>query len=279
MTHFGPIRWFDIDPCYVFHALNAFDQTTDRWQNHCTASNSVSRVVARRRDLWSSPMMWSWTINLTRGTRQRSRSTSALWSSRTSMIGWLVCRRGTELAWVRVNSCATTLSAALPRRSWARPRTGGPGRLSPLGAFGGGRTIRLVSVLCSRPGTGQQRPDNNRCSRTYNARVARVQLPRRRCPTGPRPLDGDAENAQTDARGTGRISDWARFRWDGVHHHRAWGAILTWTQFTGYYLRDFRRPSAFDVRGFPRGQNAASDLFTNDDFPTPLTSRLPPWPD
>jgi len=25
----GPIRWFDIDPCCVFHVLNAFDKTTD----------------------------------------------------------------------------------------------------------------------------------------------------------------------------------------------------------------------------------------------------------
>jgi carotenoid cleavage dioxygenase len=26
---YSPIRWFDIDSCYVFHVLNAFDRTTD----------------------------------------------------------------------------------------------------------------------------------------------------------------------------------------------------------------------------------------------------------
>ncbi len=42
---FGEIRWFDIDPCYVFHVANAHDAG----EHHCPASGSVSRTVAQRR--------------------------------------------------------------------------------------------------------------------------------------------------------------------------------------------------------------------------------------
>ena len=65
---YGPIRWFDIAPCYVFHVLNAFDKTTDD-------GNVIVLQAARYTELWhddgapgAGAMMWSWTINLTRGT-------------------------------------------------------------------------------------------------------------------------------------------------------------------------------------------------------------------
>ena len=65
---YGPIRWFDIDPCYVFHVLNAFDKTTD---DH----KLIVLQAARYPELWRDDgapgfdaVMWSWTINLTRST-------------------------------------------------------------------------------------------------------------------------------------------------------------------------------------------------------------------
>ncbi len=65
---YGPIRWFDIDPCYVFHVLNAFDKTTD-------GGKLIVLEAARYPELWrddgapgSDAVMWSWTINLTRNT-------------------------------------------------------------------------------------------------------------------------------------------------------------------------------------------------------------------
>lgn len=65
---YGPIRWFDIDPCYVFHVLNAFDKTTDD-------GKLIVLEAARYPELWrddgapgSDAVMWSWTINLTRNT-------------------------------------------------------------------------------------------------------------------------------------------------------------------------------------------------------------------
>jgi hypothetical protein len=62
---YGPIRWFDIHPCYVFHVLNAFDKATDD-------GKLIVLEAARYPELWRAPgfdaVMWSWTINLTRGT-------------------------------------------------------------------------------------------------------------------------------------------------------------------------------------------------------------------
>lgn len=61
---FGPVRWFDVQPCYVFHIANAYDD----------ADNIVLHVV-RYPELWRSSRgftcdaaLWRWTIDLTAGT-------------------------------------------------------------------------------------------------------------------------------------------------------------------------------------------------------------------
>lgn len=61
---FGQVRWFDIDPCYVFHVANAYDD-----------GNSVVLQAVRYPDLWrqtsgfeTDGVLWSWTIDLTAGT-------------------------------------------------------------------------------------------------------------------------------------------------------------------------------------------------------------------
>jgi len=61
---FGPIRWFDIDPCYVFHVANAHD-----------SGNSIVLQAVRYPELWrdsggfdADGVLWSWTIDLEAGT-------------------------------------------------------------------------------------------------------------------------------------------------------------------------------------------------------------------
>ncbi|AMO59206.1 carotenoid oxygenase [Mycolicibacterium phlei] len=61
---FGEVRWFDIDPCYVFHVVNAYD-----------VGDSVVLQAVRYPELWrgnagfeADGVLWSWTINLTTGT-------------------------------------------------------------------------------------------------------------------------------------------------------------------------------------------------------------------
>jgi carotenoid cleavage dioxygenase-like enzyme len=63
---FGPIRWFEIDPCYVFHVANAHD-TAD--------GKSIVLQAVRYPELWRDNggfdvegVLWSWTIDLAAGT-------------------------------------------------------------------------------------------------------------------------------------------------------------------------------------------------------------------
>ncbi len=65
---FGPVRWFDIDPCYVFHVANAFETTTAR-------GNVIALQAVRYPELWRNTggfetdgVLWTWTIDLQTGT-------------------------------------------------------------------------------------------------------------------------------------------------------------------------------------------------------------------
>ncbi|EHB57631.1 9-cis-epoxycarotenoid dioxygenase [Mycolicibacterium rhodesiae JS60] len=62
---FGEIRWFEIDPCYVFHVANAHE-TAD--------GKSIVLQAVRYPELWrdnggfdASAVLWSWTIDLQTG--------------------------------------------------------------------------------------------------------------------------------------------------------------------------------------------------------------------
>ncbi|MBU3751618.1 MAG: carotenoid oxygenase family protein [Mycobacterium sp.] len=62
---FGEVRWFDVDPCYVFHVANAYD----------TPDGSVRVQGVRYPELWrndggfgASAVLWEWTLNLQDGT-------------------------------------------------------------------------------------------------------------------------------------------------------------------------------------------------------------------
>jgi carotenoid cleavage dioxygenase len=61
---FGVIRWFDIDPCYVFHVANAYDD-----------AHSIVLQAARYPELWrddggfgEQAVLWEWRIGLDTGT-------------------------------------------------------------------------------------------------------------------------------------------------------------------------------------------------------------------
>jgi carotenoid cleavage dioxygenase len=65
---FGPVRWFDIDPCYVFHVANAFETTS-------ASGTSIVLHAVRYPELWrdtggfdADGVLWSWTIDLQTGT-------------------------------------------------------------------------------------------------------------------------------------------------------------------------------------------------------------------
>jgi carotenoid cleavage dioxygenase len=61
---FGEVRWFEIDPCYVFHVANAYD-----------IGNSIVLQAVRYPELWrdnggfdADGVLWTWTIDLQNGT-------------------------------------------------------------------------------------------------------------------------------------------------------------------------------------------------------------------
>jgi len=61
---YGEVRWFEIDPCYVFHVANAYD-----------SANSIVLQAVRYPELWrdtggfeTDGVLWSWTIDLQTGT-------------------------------------------------------------------------------------------------------------------------------------------------------------------------------------------------------------------
>jgi len=58
----APLRWFDIDPCYVFHTANAHQR-----------GDQLVITAARYRELWrtadfdTAATLWQWTLDLTTG--------------------------------------------------------------------------------------------------------------------------------------------------------------------------------------------------------------------
>lgn len=60
---YGGVRWFDIDPCYVFHVANAYDD-----------GEKIVLQGVRYPELWrdkdafdTDGVMWTWTVDLRRG--------------------------------------------------------------------------------------------------------------------------------------------------------------------------------------------------------------------
>ncbi len=61
---FGQVRWFEIDPCYVFHVANAYDD-----------GDTIELQAIRYPELWredggfgASAVLWNWTLDLASGT-------------------------------------------------------------------------------------------------------------------------------------------------------------------------------------------------------------------
>ena len=64
---YGQLRWFDIDPCFVFHVVNAHDVTSP-------GGNAIVLEVLRYDEMWrdnsefgTDAALWRWTINLDTG--------------------------------------------------------------------------------------------------------------------------------------------------------------------------------------------------------------------
>ncbi|WP_329253642.1 carotenoid oxygenase family protein [Actinoallomurus sp. NBC_01490] len=64
---YGTVRWFDIDPCYVFHPLNAHDDG-DRIVVHVMRYAELWRGGPRSGGVTEEATLWRWTLDLAAGT-------------------------------------------------------------------------------------------------------------------------------------------------------------------------------------------------------------------
>ncbi|MFG2718722.1 carotenoid oxygenase family protein [Streptomyces sp. NPDC048416] len=62
---YGEVRWLRIDPCYVFHALNAYDEPGD---GAGRGDRIVLHVVRYEHLGAKGPTLWKWTLDLASGT-------------------------------------------------------------------------------------------------------------------------------------------------------------------------------------------------------------------
>ncbi|MDT5356101.1 MAG: hypothetical protein QOJ56_4633 [Mycobacterium sp.] len=70
---YGRLRWFNIDPCFVFHIANAYDVTS-------ASGNSIVLEVLRYPEMWrdssefgDDAALWRWKINLDTGVVEESQ--------------------------------------------------------------------------------------------------------------------------------------------------------------------------------------------------------------
>ena len=66
------VKWFDVNPCYVFHTLNSYEDGDEIVVNGCRLReiwrDSSEIAVNDAPDPADSPMMWEWRLNMKTGT-------------------------------------------------------------------------------------------------------------------------------------------------------------------------------------------------------------------
>ena len=65
------VKWFDVDPCYVFHTLNSYEDGDEIIVNGCRLReiwrNSSDIAVPDDPKPEDAPMMWEWRMNMKTG--------------------------------------------------------------------------------------------------------------------------------------------------------------------------------------------------------------------
>ncbi|MEB3021490.1 carotenoid oxygenase family protein [[Mycobacterium] crassicus] len=67
---YGPVRWFDIDPCYVFHIVNAFDAPSASGDAIVLHTVRYPEMWRNNSDFETDAVLWRWTVNLGSGVVQ-----------------------------------------------------------------------------------------------------------------------------------------------------------------------------------------------------------------
>ena len=104
---FGPVRWFDIDPCYVFHVANAFDDRVGGTRSCCRRS-AIPNCGATVADSTPTGCCGAGPSTCRPARSPNASSTTARWSSPASTTGWPPCRPATRCRSVTAALSATT---------------------------------------------------------------------------------------------------------------------------------------------------------------------------
>ena len=133
---FGEVRWFEIDPCYVFHVANAYED-----------GNRIVLQGCRYPELWrnnggfaDSAVLWSWTINLDDGTvTERQLDDRAVEFPRIDdRLAGLPARFAVSVGDARLVRYDLQTGAALEHRFGSADAPGGPGEAVFVPAPDGG---------------------------------------------------------------------------------------------------------------------------------------------
>ncbi|MFF4574908.1 carotenoid oxygenase family protein [Streptomyces sp. NPDC001410] len=65
---YGEVRWFTVDPCYVFHSLNAYDAPDGTIVLHVMRYPEMYRRTADGSTAPQRAVLWKWTVDPVRGT-------------------------------------------------------------------------------------------------------------------------------------------------------------------------------------------------------------------
>jgi carotenoid cleavage dioxygenase-like enzyme len=136
---FGQMRWFDIDPCYVFHVANAYETTS-------ADGDSIVLQAVRYPELWrddggfdASAVLWEWRINLSTGTvSERQLDDRAVEFPRIDdRLAGLPARYAVSVGDARLVRYDLNTGAAVEHRFGTAGEPGGPGEAvfvpSPVG--------------------------------------------------------------------------------------------------------------------------------------------------
>jgi carotenoid cleavage dioxygenase len=124
---FGAVRWFEIDPCYVFHVANAYD-SADR--------TAIVLQAVRYPELWrnnggfdANGVLWSWTIDLAAGsvTERQLDDRSVEFPRIDDRLAGLPARYGVSVGSHTLLRYDLTTGAAVEHRFGTERSPGGPG--------------------------------------------------------------------------------------------------------------------------------------------------------
>ena len=158
---FGEIRWFDIDPCYVFHVVNAYDAAD---------GNSIELQAVRYPELWRHDGGFdadgcAVELDDRPGRRHRDRTSARRPRRRVPAhrrSAGRDCRPATRCRSPATGWCATTCATAAPSSTTSVRGTPGEAVFVPSASGTGRREQRLVPGLRLRPGPRRQRPGDPR---------------------------------------------------------------------------------------------------------------------